>query len=822
MSSLMKSKIADEKKIRKLVDLLENNKPNLVLKEVSSFIKKQGSIPPQIEALQALAYIRLDRIDDAGVILRKIEATFDSLVLDKNLEDFLTICYKELKDEGSMIDHLNRLLKRDPQNEHASNTLFNMYFLTKKWNEARSVATKMKQLFGNSRYILYNIAVTALEAYTGDDDMKEKRFMLAERMLDKVIKDSSEVTREHVELFVQLLLLQGKISEAIDKMDAYNDVLVRAYGNPEIVASRKIDYCMSIKKFDRGIKYAQEAIVEGYTNFTYLQVYIKGYDETKNIEYLEDLREILNERLEENTRNKLLGTMMCECRIDAKDEKFYDSILRYIHAFGKHPNAFTDVFPHARQLPDDKLERLLLTLKKLYELNPSENISYRVLYNELRSSLKIEDESTAYEAIELFIANKDKGVIANKFCHIAVSELLKLYYKKHNFEYILDAIYILEISRDTSPRNVYTRLMLISFYTQMGLLNETMTLWKEIDIKNIQYITLGYILLTCFENFGRFDDGIKELSHMTGDIDTCINETTDSTSKAFQNNSIDKVFSFRKFYETQLENNIVVHGSGTQLALLSSLFPLTDEEVITNTLKGGFFDIDWSNVTDNRDLSTFRQILFINNFDLDTFVNISGNESKIFMKFKSYICGMAYNLRVENREMFENIYQKLKTLVDTIKAKFVYEPTDINGFPASTELGLHIHNPLFELFMEACGESLKIKPVIVFDKIEKFDLWNFRNQLMHLGITTYYCQLLSLLFGKTEMKQFLKDTFQTLIGRVNELRLVFSSTSDYNLVKKDSEELTTGQKKLCKIIRRDYSTTLEDLESVIFFKMNRL
>uniref|UniRef100_A0A0N5A4U0 N-terminal acetyltransferase B complex subunit MDM20 homolog n=1 Tax=Parastrongyloides trichosuri TaxID=131310 RepID=A0A0N5A4U0_PARTI len=822
MSSSMKSKIADEKKVRKLVDLLENNKPNLVLKEVSSFLKKQGIIPPQIEALQALAYIRLDRIDDAGAILRKIEDNFDNIQLDKSLEDFLTICYKELKDEDAMIDHLNRLLKRDPQNEHASNTLFNMYFLTRKWNEARSVAAKMRQIFNNSRYILYNIAVTTLEAYTGDDDMREKRFMLAEKMLEKVIKDSSEVTREHVEMFIQLLLLQGKRSEAIDKMDAYNDVLVRAYGNPEIVVSRKIDYCISIKEFDRGIKYAQEAIMEGYTNFTYLHVYIKGFDETNNIDYLEDLREILSERIEENSRNKLLATMMCEGRIDVNEEKFYDSILRYIHAFGKHPNAFNDVFPNAKKLPEDKIQRLMLTLKKLYELNPEENMSYRVLYNEMKSCLEKENKESVNEAMELFITNKNKGINANKFCHITVSELFKLYQKTHDFNLVLEIIYMLELSRETSPRNVYARLLLISMYTQVGLLNEAMNVWKEVDIKNIQYITLGYILLTCFENFGRFDDGIKELSHMTADIDLCINETTDSTSKAFQNKAIDKVFNFRTFYENQLENNLVVHGSSIQLALLSALFPLEDNETITNTLKGGYIDIDWSSITDNRDISTFKPILFLNNLDFDNYQESSGNEIKIFMKFKSYISGMAYNLRIENREAFEELYKKLKTLVNTIKAKYIYEATDISPIQTNTEIGLHIHNPLFELFMDACSDSLKVKPVIVFDKMDTFDFWNFRNQLLHLGITTYYCQLLALLFGKTEMKQFLKDTFITLYDRVNELREIFSSTNNYNLAKKESEEICGIQKKLCKIIRRDFSTTLEDLDSVISFKMNKL
>ncbi|XP_049520620.1 N-alpha-acetyltransferase 25, NatB auxiliary subunit [Dermacentor silvarum] len=204
----------NERRLRPVYDYLDNGNHKKALQEAEKLLKKQKDFSCA-KALKALALVRLSRSDEALSVLKELQA--EAPTDDATLQA-MTLCYRELERPELVVEAYERATQKEPQNEELLSHLFMGYVRVGRPREQRRTALALHRLRHKNPYYFWAVMSLVLEADQPATSPAERStlLLLAQRMVDKFVKERRIEAEAEVQLYLMVLEMQEKYQEALD------------------------------------------------------------------------------------------------------------------------------------------------------------------------------------------------------------------------------------------------------------------------------------------------------------------------------------------------------------------------------------------------------------------------------------------------------------------------------------------------------------------------------------------------------------------------------------------------------------------------------
>lgn len=116
-----------------------------------------------------------------------------------------------------MLNYLTSAAEKFPDNEDVLLNLFFMHVRRCDFNAQQAIARKLLQKKPSDKSLRFTMAVSTMMQGENDSKLAKRMFLpLAERLLEKALKDGIFDSHTELQLYLSILKMQEKYSEALD------------------------------------------------------------------------------------------------------------------------------------------------------------------------------------------------------------------------------------------------------------------------------------------------------------------------------------------------------------------------------------------------------------------------------------------------------------------------------------------------------------------------------------------------------------------------------------------------------------------------------
>lgn len=522
-------------------------------------------------------------------------------------------------------------MKANPGNEELGTQLFFSLVRLKDYKRQQHTAFKLYKSFGNTRYMFWGIMSVLLQGNCVEGDPK-MFYLLAKKMIEKCKEDDLIKSVEELHLYLAVLLELELFQEALDIM---NGELGNLFTNQIEKASMKFELLKKIEGgWDEIARMSSDLILS--ENVDDWAIVVGYFESLKNCGKVPSL-EILTKLREKKERNSLLALLECSFIFPELNFSRMDQLIDYIVAFGSKDVCFYDIKNYLPLLSQDEVESLFSKIRIEWTVEScSSSITWLKISRFIRGYCLHEDKQL--DAETLFRAYNDSNdfieKINGKRAHedliiLAVYSLLDLFGSKPSISCIIQSLAMLKRGIQENAFNFELKLLAIRLYEKIGALKPALSLFKSLDIKNIQLDTLSFVVSDLASTLGSFDESIILAVENLVIYQSNKRETPEMVIQAYRYGTFSKITEFIIFWE-HLEYSIQRLLSSREIVRIEMMRNIKSISELANYLGNlnseniPFFDKTPEIIHDNRDKD-------IMNFDT---LSLQRGKFEIFECFK--------------------------------------------------------------------------------------------------------------------------------------------------------------------------------------------
>ncbi|XP_025410683.1 N-alpha-acetyltransferase 25, NatB auxiliary subunit, partial [Sipha flava] len=581
-----------ERRLRPIYEWIDNGNYKKALHELDKLIKK---LPSQncSKALKSLTLVRLGKNQEAETLLNEVR---DCKPSDESTLLALTACYRELKKPHMVCEVYEDALLQDATNEELLSNLFMSYVRVCDYKKQQQTALALHKVKPNNPYYFWAVMSIVMQAYqTNDEISKRITLPLAERMVQKYINEEKIDAEQEIQLYLMILDMQKKYKESLDVLNGpLGDKLHRTVG----LTQKKIDIYFELEMYTEVNAYIKSLLLKDIDSWIY---YTKYFDslfkiiETKDkylsyngdtdtafhfdssieeaLLFLDELQK-LNSESNYPQRGVYLARLELYSRLKENAYNYMGDpislFIEYFNIFGQKPCCFFDLRPYMSLLKEESLQKFLKKLDEIVDLKEGEfpktkpqmerylsllQIARYVGNHDLMNveqKLKLADRLLkCYHRCELFNNNKRSSeIMANDTFVIMMAHLMyDIWVENNRLTYIREAIVVLEYAYSLSPSNFHIKLLLLKFYHMLGASDASNSAYINLEIKNTQLDSLGYLHTFLMFNEGRFQNASKLHSTTVRFFSHNYREVADHLTISYKFGSFIKIIEFVEFRE---------------------------------------------------------------------------------------------------------------------------------------------------------------------------------------------------------------------------------------------------------------------------------
>ncbi|KAG1681404.1 N-alpha-acetyltransferase 25, NatB auxiliary subunit [Nymphon striatum] len=530
----------NERRLRPIYECLDNGNNKKALQEAAKLLKKQENFMCA-KVLKALALIRLGRPNESISILQEvhIECPADEATLQA-----MTICYWELHKPELIAEAYENASKKDPCNEEFLTHLFMAHVRLGHYKKQQLTAMTLYKVKPKNPYYFWAVMSVVMQAHSSDDQLAKNMFLpLAQKMTEKLVNEGKIEAEAEVELYLEILTLQGKFEEALAVI---NGPMSEHLKTCTILPQRKASLLEKLQKWNEANAAFKNLLIsspddwcsyQGYFNSLFKIMAENSQFESIRKDWLSNNRACeassfilkqINEEKSQNLRGPFLARLefLKEMQVHGNDSKGEEQLagtfplllLNYFEKFGSKMCCFGDLKPYIDHSSEaDKKKFLELLEKKCdsfkdgekqFPSNPKElqlHIGYvqicRYLGQHSQISMTqkfdlVDDLIQRYQSSFKFKNDLPETDVhpGSDYCILAVHVLIDLWKQTGNDNILLEAITCLEWGLVHSPLNHQFKFLLIKLYHKIGAIVPAYHFFNSMDIKHIQLDTVGYVL----------------------------------------------------------------------------------------------------------------------------------------------------------------------------------------------------------------------------------------------------------------------------------------------------------------------------------------
>ncbi|RIB07256.1 N-acetyltransferase B complex non catalytic subunit-domain-containing protein [Gigaspora rosea] len=701
----------NERKIRPIYEAIDNCSYKPALQQCNKLLKKQ----PDALILKALKGLVLERMGKSDEALQLCNQVKEKNPTDEPILQALTMVYRSLGKHDEIVKIYDNATRKNPNNEELSNHWFMAMVRNSDFKGQQQVALKLHKNFKLNKYLFWAIMSLVLQAENAPASQSGIFLELAERMMDKAVKEGKLEQTEEVHLYLIVLLAQNKFQAALDVLEG--DLGKKCKEDVEINRIRS-DLLLKtsnwIKAIEMGKKSLTESNPDDWNSYNiYLESYLHLLSEPDKNENgsssvnLDEAREFLyslQKSVIESSdvkRGPFLAELKLEKYIveklkDCKPAKEIDTlIVDYFLRFGSKDCCFEDLQPYLKEIHIDSAKKIIEKFKATIdescddEKSKIQNIKKNVNIHKFERYLNLLVEYNEVESIQyvnkLWHSYKDSLQYGTKlleaenqygddFVLLCSHVLIDLYKKFGKSSYIFQAIFLLEAAVKKSNYNFQFKLPLIRLYQTIGIFDRPLELYKSMDIKHVQLDTMSHYIVSRSFSSGFFDESTQACYDTLPIYRSNELETPEMIVQAFKFTTFSKIQEFvalRKELENSLQKALVDREMVRLEILIASK---SNKQVIEY-----FQDLDVSelsyddgfctNLRDNRDFVSMPNYNPDNKPTMEEITRVSSKLDKLWLKLFSIIPRILKCIHVEqNADNVKQLVEELeKILTEEIK-----------------------------------------------------------------------------------------------------------------------------------------------------------
>ncbi|KAM3937578.1 N-alpha-acetyltransferase 25, NatB auxiliary subunit [Leptodactylus fuscus] len=648
----------NDRRLRPIYDYLDNGNNKMAIQQAEKLLKKHKDLHCA-KVLKAIGLQRTGKQEEAFVLAQEVAALEPT---DDNSLQALTILYREMHRPELVTKLYEAAVRKVPSSEEYHSHLFMAYARVGEYKKMQQAGMALYKIVPKNPYYFWSVMSLIMQSISAQDEKLSKTMFLplAERMVEKMVKEDKIEAEAEVELYYMILERLGKHEEALEvirgklgekltsELQSRENKCMAMYKKlsrwPECNALSKRLLLLNSDDWQFYLSYFDSVfylIDENWTPPAEGPMSLEG-----NLDYTtEQAVQFIEQQIEADTKSlrPLRGPHLAKlelirrlrqrgCNDEYKLGEPEDLMFQYFLKFGDKPCCFTDLKVFVDLLSSSQHSSFINRLLGSLPLTPpvegdvalpadikamQRHLCVVQLSRLLDLSHKME-KVQKQEAIREVIVRYRHGLQFGKsclktelqfsdyYCLIGAHMLLDLWSNGENWA-VWQCLALLEEGLSNSPSNAQFKLLLIRIFCTLGAFEPAMELYSSLDAKHIQHDTIGYLLTRFAAPLGHYTAASQSCNAALRFFHSNQKDTSEYIIQAYKYGAFEKIPEFIAF-RNRLNNSLHFAQVRTERMLLDLLLDANistslEENIKSMSLTPEEDDIPWKELRDNRDLT---------------------------------------------------------------------------------------------------------------------------------------------------------------------------------------------------------------------------
>uniref|UniRef100_A0A8C7MFW7 N-alpha-acetyltransferase 25, NatB auxiliary subunit n=1 Tax=Oncorhynchus kisutch TaxID=8019 RepID=A0A8C7MFW7_ONCKI len=647
----------NDRRLRPIYDYLDNGNNKMAIQQADKLLKKHKDLHCA-KVLKAIGLQRTGKQDEAFSLAQEV-ATLEPT--DDNSLQALTILYREMHHPELVTKLYEAAVKKVPLSEEYHSHLFMAYARVGEYKKMQQAGMALYKIVPKNPYYFWSVMSLVMQAISAQDEkLAQTMFLpLAERMVEKMVKEEKIEAEAEVQLYFMILERLGKCVEALDvvrgplgekltsELRSRENKCMMMYQRLQLWPEcNALSYKLLLKNPDDWQFYLSyfdslfhlmdkswsqpeegEHCVEGPVQTTV----------TEAVKFVVDRMEEQDKKESRPLRGPYLACLELIHRLRQRgcpDEKELgdplELMVQFFGKFGDKPCCITDLKIYLHLLPPEQRSQFKKRLGELVPLGEAgedgfgfpgdtKALQRHLCVCQLSRALGLQhalDTEGKLRLITELKAHYHHGLqfgksclktelqFSDMYCLMAAHVYVDLWTETGDENMLWQCLGVLEEGLSFSPSNAQFKLLLLLLFCRLGAFQPVVDLYSSLDAKHVQHDTIGYLLTRYAGSLGQFAAASQSCNFSLRFFHSNQKDTSEYIIQAYKYGAFEKIPEFIAF-RTRLNQSLHFAQVRTERMLLDLY---TEADVLEESVKAMGVcpeedDIPWDNMRDNRDLT---------------------------------------------------------------------------------------------------------------------------------------------------------------------------------------------------------------------------
>ncbi|XP_033845022.1 LOW QUALITY PROTEIN: N-alpha-acetyltransferase 25, NatB auxiliary subunit [Periophthalmus magnuspinnatus] len=651
----------NDRRLRPIYDYLDNGNNKMAIQQADKLLKKHKELHCA-KVLKAIGLQRTGKQDEAFTLAQEV-ATLEPT--DDNSLQALTILYREMHRPELVTKLYEAAVKKVPLSEEYHSHLFMAYARVGEYKKMQQAGMALYKIVPKNPYYFWSVMSLVMQAISAEDEKLALTMFLplAERMVEKMVKEEKIEAEAEVQLYFMILERLGKCEEALKIIKGpLGEKLTSEFQSRE---NKCMMLYQRLQRWPECNALAHKLLLKNPDEWQYYGFYFTSLFHILDQSWcppeegehcsegpvhhtVTEVARFVEERIEgEDSKESraLRGPYLARLELlhrlrerGSPDESLIgdplELMVQFFVKFGDKPCCITDLKIYLHLLSPEQHVQFINRLSEAVPLGESgegyafpedtKALQRHLCLCQLSRALGLHHSLDVDGKLKLTLELKARyhhGLIFGKYalktelqfsdmyCLMAAHVYIDLWIETGNENMVWHCLGILHEGLSHSSSNAQFKLLLLLLYCRLGAFEPVVDLYSSLDAKHVQHDTIGYLLTRYAESLGQFAAASQACNFSLRFFHSNQKDTSEYIIQAYKYGAFEKIPEF-----IALRNRLNQSLHFAQIRTERMLLDLTleadivlslEESVKAMSLTAEEDDIPWNNLRDNRDLTVF-------------------------------------------------------------------------------------------------------------------------------------------------------------------------------------------------------------------------
>ncbi|XP_024155118.1 N-alpha-acetyltransferase 25, NatB auxiliary subunit [Oryzias melastigma] len=652
----------NDRRLRPIYDYLDNGNNKMAIQQADKLLKKHKDLHCA-KVLKAIGLQRTGKQDEAFALAQEVTTLEPT---DDNSLQALTILYREMHRPELVTKLYEAAVKKVPLSEEYHSHLFMAYARVGEYKKMQQAGMALYKIVPKNPYYFWSVMSLVMQAISAQDDkLAQTMFLpLAERMVEKMVKEDKIEAEAEVQLYFMILERLGKCVEALE--------VIRGPLGEKLTSelqSRERKCMMLYRRLERWPEcnaLAHKLLLKNPDDWQFYPAYFDSLFQLVDQAWtppddgehcpegpvhhcVADVVRFVEERIrgEEGKESRSLrGPFLARlelmqrlrergCPEESMLGEPLDLMVQFFQKFGDKPCCITDLKIYLHLLSPDQHVQFINRLSDGVPLGerdgeaPAFPEDIKALQRhlcvcqlsralglhhalDLDGKLRLIGELKAHYRHGLKFgknALKTELQFSDMYCLMAAHVYIDLWAETGDQSMAWRCLGLLQEGLSHSSSNAQFKLLLLLLYCRLGAFEPVVDLYSSLDAKHVQHDTIGFLLTRYAEALGQFAAASQSCNFSLRFFHSNQKDTSEYIIQAYKYGAFEKIPEFIAL-RNRLNQSLHFAQVRTERMLLDLLLEADivlslEESVKAMSLSAEEDDVPWDTLRDNRDLTVF-------------------------------------------------------------------------------------------------------------------------------------------------------------------------------------------------------------------------